>query len=110
MRLEKLVELGARAEAEQPPQLGLGQMATLVFFRRQCLERASLDFGGAAQKPGEFVGDVKADFHSSIPCIPRRAWERDRVAHVGETGDVGEGALKAEAKAGMRHRAVAPEI
>jgi hypothetical protein len=31
-------------------------------------------------------------------------------AHVGEAGDVGEGALEAEAEAGMRHRAVAAQI
>src|SRR5262249_23292132 len=46
----------------------------------------------------------------SIPRAPRRARERDRVAHVGETGDVGERPLEAEAEAGVRHRAVAAQI
>src|SRR6266436_2349593 len=36
--------------------------------------------------------------------------EGDGVAHVGEAGDVGEGALEAEAEAGVRHRAVAAQI
>src|SRR5271169_6376360 len=47
---------------------------------------------------------------ASIPRVAGGARERDRVAHVGEAGDVGEGALKAEAEAGMRHRAVAAQV
>src|SRR5215468_1017924 len=47
---------------------------------------------------------------ASIPCVAGGAWEGDRVADIGETGDVGERALEAEAKAGVRHRAVAAEI
>jgi hypothetical protein len=47
---------------------------------------------------------------ASIPRVPRRSREGDRVADVGEAGDVGKGALEAEAKAGVRHRAVAPEV
>jgi hypothetical protein len=31
-------------------------------------------------------------------------------AHVGQAGDAGEGALEAEAEAGIRHRAVAVEV
>src|SRR5712691_2321107 len=46
----------------------------------------------------------------SIPRVAGGSREGDGVAHVGEAGDVGEGALEAEAEAGMRHRAVAPEI
>src|ERR1700719_4314995 len=38
------------------------------------------------------------------------AREGDRVAHVGEAGDVGEGALEAEPEAGARHRAVAAQV
>src|SRR5215472_12000355 len=45
-----------------------------------------------------------------IPRVPRCAREGDGVAHIGEAGDVGEGALEAEAEAGMRHSAVAPQI
>src|SRR5690242_11417791 len=36
--------------------------------------------------------------------------ERDGVAHVGEAGDVCEGALEAEAEAGVRYRTVAAQI
>jgi hypothetical protein len=36
----------------------------------------------------------------------RGARERDGVVDVGEAGDVGEGALEAEAEPGVRHRAV----
>ena len=39
----------------------------------------------------------------------RRAGDGDCVAHVREAGDVGEGALNAEAEAGVRHRAVAAQ-
>src|SRR5712691_1001962 len=39
--------------------------------------------------------------HASIPRVSGRSRERDRVAHVGEAGDVGEGALEAEAEAGL---------
>jgi hypothetical protein len=46
----------------------------------------------------------------SIPRAAGRPWKGDGVADVGEAGDVGEGALKAEAKAGVRHRAVAAQV
>src|SRR5215472_9830595 len=48
--------------------------------------------------------------YASIPGVTGRAGEGDGVAHIGEAGDVGEGALEAEAEAGVRHRAVAPQI
>src|SRR5258708_11105722 len=51
-----------------------------------------------------------APYPPSIPRIPRRPWKRDRVAHVGEAGDVGERALEPEAEAGVGHGAVAAEI
>jgi hypothetical protein len=38
--------------------------------------------------------------YASIPRVAGGARERDRVADVGEAGDVGEGALEAEAEAG----------
>ena len=44
---------------------------------------------------------------ASIPGVAGGAREGDRVAHVGEAGDIGEGALEAEAEAGVGHRAVA---
>src|SRR6202011_1290947 len=46
----------------------------------------------------------------SIPRVSRRSRERDRVAHVGEARDVRHGALKAEAEARVRHRAIAAQI
>jgi hypothetical protein len=42
--------------------------------------------------------------------MPRSARERDRVAHVGKPGDVGERALEAEAEASVRYRAVAAQV
>src|SRR5580700_6243435 len=47
---------------------------------------------------------------TSILRMPRSARERDRVAHVGKPGDVGERALEAEAEAGVRYRAVAAQV
>src|SRR5215469_565951 len=46
----------------------------------------------------------------SIPCAAGRPRKGNGVADVGEAGDVGQGALEAEAEAGVRHRAVAPQI
>src|SRR5580700_1899761 len=48
--------------------------------------------------------------YASIPSATGRSREGDRVAHVGEAGRIGEGALEAEAEAGVRHRAVAPQV
>src|SRR5262249_62014242 len=47
---------------------------------------------------------------TSILHMPRSARERDRVAHVGKPGDVGERTLEAEAEAGVRYRAVAAQV
>src|SRR5271163_4417368 len=49
-------------------------------------------------------------WYASIPRVAGRPREGDGVADVGEAGDVGEGALEAEAEAGVRHRAVAAQI
>jgi hypothetical protein len=65
MRLQELVELRLRAEAEPPPQLGLGQMTKPEFFQSQRFGRAPLDLARPAEKPGEFVGDIQGDFHAS---------------------------------------------
>jgi hypothetical protein len=40
--------------------------------------------------------------------MPRRPRKRDRVAHVGKTGDAGKRAFEAEA--GVRHGAVAAQV
>jgi hypothetical protein len=48
-----------------------------------------------------------------VPRIPWRPWEGDGVAHIGEPGDVGEGApgeSRGEAEAGVRDRAVAAQV
>src|SRR5688572_18636121 len=37
-------------------------------------------------------------------------WKGDGVAHVGQAGDVGDGALEAQAEAGVRHAAVAAQV
>src|SRR5262245_64423608 len=42
--------------------------------------------------------------------VPRRARKRDRVADVGEPGDVRHRPLEAEPEPGVRHRAVAAEV
>src|SRR5207237_2107522 len=55
-------------------------------------------------------GDASDEAVSSIPRTAGGSREGDGVAHVGEAGDVGEGALEAEAKASVRHRAVAAQI
>src|SRR5437016_3069734 len=46
----------------------------------------------------------------SVPRVAGGARKGDRVAHIGEPGRIGDGALKAEPEPGMRHRAVASEI
>src|SRR3984893_1881120 len=51
-----------------------------------------------------------AEVDPSMPRVAGGSREGDCVADVGEAGDVGEGTLEAEAEAGVRHRAVAPEI
>jgi hypothetical protein len=48
MCLQKLLELGPRAEPE-PPQLRLGQMAEHVFFEGQSFERAAFDLASATE-------------------------------------------------------------
>src|SRR5712691_6047322 len=47
---------------------------------------------------------------ASIPRVARGSREGDRVAHVGEAGRIGDRALEAKAEAGVRYRAVAPEV
>src|SRR6266581_5530143 len=50
---------------------------------------------------------------ASIPCLAGRSREGDRVADVGEAGDVGEGApgeSRGETEAGVRHRAIAAQV
>src|SRR5882762_2246163 len=66
-----------------------------------------------AVTPDEVLARVEAQAPRrdvSIARVARGSRERDGVAHVGEAGDVGEGALEAEAEAGVRHRAVAAQI
>src|SRR3954465_15296793 len=46
----------------------------------------------------------------SIRRVPRRPRERDRVAYIGKSGDIGERALEAQAEARVRHGAVAPQV
>src|SRR5215468_8181398 len=46
----------------------------------------------------------------SIPSITGRSRERDRVAHIGQTRDIGQGALEAKAEARMRHGAVTAQV
>src|SRR5580692_2968923 len=64
--------------------------------------------GAASRRPRVVAQAAKPDF--SIPRVSRGSREGDRVADVGEAGDVGEGALEAEAEAGVRHRAVAAQV
>ena len=42
--------------------------------------------------------------------ISRRAWEWNRVPHVGKPGHVSNGPLETEAETGMRNRAIAAQI
>src|SRR5712672_3618585 len=63
-----------------------------------------------AAAAGAFVEAQAPRRDVSIPRVAGRSREGDRVTHVGEARDVGEGALEAEAEAGVRHRAVAAQI
>src|SRR5882762_7060774 len=60
---------------------------------------------GQCTKAARFPQGSTARGHSVLR-VARRSRKRDGVAHVGETGNVGDGALQAEAEAGVRHRAV----
>src|SRR5262245_51256982 len=66
------------------------------------------DSSGAIGQHGQVRKLARRDV--SVPRIPRRAREGNGVADVGEAGGVGEGTLKTKAEAGVRHRAVAPEV
>ena len=70
-------------------------------MRLLLLDRRALTDGGRK-------GSAEAVCLNTARCQGSR--ERDCVAHVGEAGDVGEGALEAEAEAGVRYRAVAAQI
>src|SRR5215472_15971111 len=61
-----------------------------------------------SRSPGVSAQPPRRDI--SIPRVSGRSREGDRVADVGKAGDVGEGALEAEAKAGVRDSAVAAEV
>jgi len=56
VRLEKFIELHARAEAEQPAQFGLGQVAELEFFEGQRFERAALDLATVPRRRARSSG------------------------------------------------------
>ena len=43
MGRQEFIERRPRTEAEQLPEFGPGQMTGLVFFERQCFERAALE-------------------------------------------------------------------
>ena len=56
--------------------------------------------GAVSRRPGVKAQAPRRD--ASIPCVARGSREGDGVADVGEAADVGEGALEAEAEAGVR--------
>ena len=49
--------------------------------------------------PGKPAFASWAPSRESIPRVSGRSRERDRVAHIGESGDIGQRALEAEPKA-----------
>src|SRR5215469_1138501 len=65
---------------------------------------------GTAASVKLYATGLQRSRDTSILRMPRSARERDRVAHVGKPGDVGERALEAEAEAGVRYRAVATQV
>ena len=64
MGRQEFIERRPRTEAEQPPEFGPGQMTGLVFFERQCFERAALEIGNGAEALDEVVGDSDSDIHA----------------------------------------------
>src|SRR5215831_18486924 len=70
---------------------------------RECWGDVRVRLVGQKMRIGKAVRD-------SIPSVAGGAWKGDRVADVRKAGDIGERSFEAEAKAGVRHRAVAAEI
>jgi hypothetical protein len=67
---------------------------------------------GWSTETGKTLTDAQGKTRSRMRSIPRAAGgarEGDGVAYISDAGDVGEGALEAEAEAGVRHRAVAAQ-
>jgi hypothetical protein len=63
MGLEEFVELVPVSKTEQPPQLGLGNVAALEFFERQGFEGAAREIAtGFAHAAGEIVGNLDGEF------------------------------------------------
>ena len=60
--------------------------------------------------PGQCPPAPEGTALASERRVPRGARVRDHVADVGHAGDIGHQALETEAKAGVRHGAVAAEI
>jgi hypothetical protein len=63
MRREELVELRARAKAQEASQFGPVQVPELEFFECQRFERAAFDLARGAEQPGKLVGDSQGDLH-----------------------------------------------
>src|SRR5436305_830678 len=89
------------------PDLKARLVPTLCANRRISMA-LSIDADCPFDDPGMSLCSIRAT--DSIFRVPRRPGERDRVAHIGEAGDVGDGALEAQPEAGVRHRAVAAQI
>jgi hypothetical protein len=64
MGRQEFIERRPRTEAEQPPEFWPGQMTGLVFFERQCFERAALEIGDGAEALDEVVGYSDSDIHA----------------------------------------------
>src|SRR6185295_14636556 len=60
--------------------------------------------------PGPAAQSYRKLDNDSVPGVPGSAREWNRVAHVGEPGNVRHGALEAETEPGMRHRPVAAQV
>src|SRR5260370_42266206 len=80
------------------------------FFALRLLHRFPLGGAHDMDRPPADSERERRGEYASIPRVAGCSREGDRVAHVGEAGDVGEGALEAEAEAGVRDRAVAAQI
>ena len=92
------VEVGALGDALAVAAMRRDDPVAAITVLLQLVGLALRSVGAAARQ------------YASIPRVARGARERDGVAHIRETGDIGEGALKPEAEPGVRHRAIAAQI
>jgi hypothetical protein len=92
-----------------PARRGTGSSIPFPSARQSGSVRDDVAEGEPGPPPAHCVRSARP-----VRCVDtercRGARERDRVAHLGEAGDIGEGAREAEAEARVRHRAIAAQV